>query len=210
MLLVARLPGGPVMPVFHSKRHVHHSADEMFDLVADVERYPEFVPLCLKHVIRSREERAGVEIMITDMTVACAIFRETYSSRVTLDRMKGRIVVEASTGPLRELTTLWTFDSRPDGTCDVGFDLSYELASGTLAVLMGSVLEGAFGRFARAFQRRADVVYGRRRAAGPPRFRKRPQPTQALPLCLRDNHSPARPTQISAKLVSMLHGSRSS
>jgi coenzyme Q-binding protein COQ10 len=176
------------MPIFHSKRNVHHSADEMFDLVADVERYPEFVPLCLKHVIRSREGRAGVEMMITDMTVAYAIFRETYRSRVTLDRAKGRILVEASNGPLRRLRTLWMFDPRPDGTCDVGFDLSYELASGTLAVLMGSVLEGAFGRFAQAFQRRADVVYGRRRAAAspvrPPRLRERPRTTQAAPALL--------------------------
>ena len=126
------------MPVFRAIRRIHHRAEEMFDLVADVERYPEFVPLCLKHAIRSRARRAGTEIFMTDMTVSCGICRESFISRVTLDRANGCILVESTDGPLRRLQTRWTFQSRSDDNCDVGFYLQYELASWTLALLMGA------------------------------------------------------------------------
>ena len=82
------------MPGFRARRRVHHSAGQMFDLVADVERYPEFVPLCQKHTIRSRKKCGDSEILMTDMTVAYQIFCETHRSRVTLDRANGRILVE--------------------------------------------------------------------------------------------------------------------
>src|SRR6266540_4371777 len=150
------------MPHFQSKRHVNHSANEMFDLVADVERYSAFVPLCESNVIRSREKCAEIEILMTEMTVVYELFRESFLSRVTLDRANGRIVVESVDGPLRELETHWTFRARDDGSCDVGFYLSYQLASRTLALLMGAVFDAAFSRFVEAFQRRADTVYGRR------------------------------------------------
>jgi coenzyme Q-binding protein COQ10 len=150
------------MPAFQEVRHVHHSADEMFDLVADVERYHEFVPLCLRHVIISRESLSEGEILMTDMTVKCGIYRQSYISRVTLDRANERILVESSDGPLRELRTRWTFKPRSDHTCEVGFYLNYELASPTLALLMGAILDVAFGRFVQAFERRADIVYRRR------------------------------------------------
>jgi hypothetical protein len=80
---------------------------------------------------------------------------------------------------LRELETRWTFQARDDGGCDVGFHLSYELASRTLALLMGTVFDAAFSRFAVAFQRRADIVYGR-----PPLAAARAEREQ------RDRHSP--------------------
>jgi coenzyme Q-binding protein COQ10 len=80
------------MPVFRAMRRVPHSADEMFDLVADVERYHEFVPLCVRHAILSRETRGEIEILMTDMTVACGIYRESFKSRVTLDRANGCIL----------------------------------------------------------------------------------------------------------------------
>ena len=151
------------MPVFQATRRVRHSADEMFDLVADVERYSEFVPLCLRHVVRSRGKSANAEILITDMTVACGIWRETFLSRVMLDRPNGCILVESTDGPLRRLQTRWTFQSRSAGSCDVGFHLSYELASRTLALLMGPVFDAAFARFVQAFERRADAIYRRRK-----------------------------------------------
>jgi coenzyme Q-binding protein COQ10 len=153
------------MPVFRAMRRVHHSADEMFDLVADVERYSEFVPLCQRHAIRSRETHAGIEILMTDMTVACGVYRESFISRVTLDRANGCILVGSTDGPLRRLQTRWTFQPRSDDSCDVGFYLHYELASRALALLMGAVFDAAFGRFVQAFERRANIVYGRQRVA---------------------------------------------
>ena len=150
------------MPGFRAKRRVSHSADQMFDLVADIERYPEFVPLCQRHTIRSRKKCGDSEILITDMTVAYQIFCETHRSRVTLDRANGRILVELADGPLRRLETLWKFQSRDDDTCDVGFDLSYEFASPMLALLLGGIFDAAFCRFVQAFESRADAVYGSR------------------------------------------------
>ena len=147
------------MRVFQATRRVRHSADEMFDLVADVERYPEFVPLCLRHAIRSRQARAKTEVLMTDMTVACGIWCECFISRVTLDRPNGCILVESTDGPLRELLTRWTFRSRSGAGCDVGFYLQYEFANRALALLMGPVFDVAFGRFVQAFERRADTVY---------------------------------------------------
>ena len=152
------------MPVFRAMRRIRHSAKEMFDLVADVERYHEFVPLCSRNAIVSRETRGESEVLMTDMTVACGIYRESFRSRVTLDRANGFILVESTDGPLRRLRTRWTFHSQSDGSCNVGFHLQYEFTSRALALLMGPVFDVAFGRFVQAFERRAEVIYGRRRA----------------------------------------------
>jgi coenzyme Q-binding protein COQ10 len=150
------------MPVISAIRRVPHSADEMFDLVADVESYHEFVPLCLRNTIVSRETRGESEVLTTDMTVACGIYRESFRSRVTLDRASGFILVESADRPLRRLRTRWTFQSQSDAGCNVGFHLQYEFASRALALLMGPVFDVIFGRFVQAFERRADAVYGRR------------------------------------------------
>jgi coenzyme Q-binding protein COQ10 len=128
------------MPVFQAKRRVHHSADEMFDLVADVERYREFVPLCLGNSIRSRERRGQTEILITNMVVACGICRESFLSRVTLDRPNGYILVESTDG----------------GHC-------------ANCIPSGRFFNAAFGRFVQAFERRADSVYGSRHVRISPR-----------------------------------------
>lgn len=149
------------MPRFRAKRNVYHSADQMFDLVADIESYPEFVPLCQEHAVVSRKTSGAREILMTEMTVAYKIFRETIRSRDTLDRSNGRILVESINGPLRRLRSLWTFEPRADDSCDVGFDLSYEFASPMLALLARGVLDAAFSRYIQAFERRADEIYGR-------------------------------------------------
>jgi coenzyme Q-binding protein COQ10 len=153
------------MPVFQSTRRVRHSADEMFDLVADMERYPEFVPLCARNVIRSREVHGASEVVTTQMTVAYAVFRETFRNRITLDRASRRILVESTDGPLRRLDIEWSFRPQAGDSCEVSFRLNYELASRTLALLMGSVFDAAFSRLAEAFERRADTVYRDRRSS---------------------------------------------
>ena len=91
------------MPKFASKRRVHHSAPQMFDLVADVERYPEFVPLCRALKIRQRTPKPdGTEIVIADMTVSFKLVREAFTSRVTLDRPNLKILVEYLQGPVQQ------------------------------------------------------------------------------------------------------------
>ena len=150
------------MPRFSSKRRVRHTAPQMFDLVADVERYPEFVPLCQSLKIRQRTQQAdGTEIVIADMTVSFKLVRESFTSRVTLDRANLKILVEYLKGPFSNLENRWTFEAKSATDCDVGFFLSYEFKSRMLALLMGTMFDTAFQRFAAAFEKRADVIYGR-------------------------------------------------
>lgn len=149
------------MPQFSNKRRVRHSAQKMFDLVADVERYPEFVPMCQALKVRQRTTRPdGSEIIVADMTVSFQVVRETFTSRVTLDKPNLKILVEYLQGPFSKLENRWTFEAKTETVCDVGFFIAYEFKSRMLAVLMGAMFDAAFQRFAAAFEKRADAVYG--------------------------------------------------
>ena len=148
------------MPELSTTRRVHHAAAEMFDLVADVERYPEFVPLCQSLRVRRRTEEGGKEVIVADMTVAYKLVRETFTSRVTLDRANLEILVEYLEGPFRRLNNRWRFRPVGERVCDVEFYIAYEFRSRTLGMLMGAVFDAAFRRFASAFEKRADQVYG--------------------------------------------------
>src|SRR3954454_459379 len=155
------------MPRFSSKRRVRHTADQMFDLVADVERYPEFVPLCHSLKIRQRTAKPdGTEIVIADMTVSFKLVRESFTTRVTLDRANLKILVEYLKGPFSNLENRWSFEPKPEDRCEVGFYLRYEFKSRMLAILMGTMFDTAFQRFAAAFEKRADAIYGRSSMAG--------------------------------------------
>ena len=152
------------MPQLSTTTRVRHAASDMFNLVADVERYPKFVPLCQSLKIRQRTSEAGKEVIVADMTVAYKLIRQTFTSRVTLDRAKLEILVEYLEGPFQSLNNHWTFRPVDEHTCDVDFFISYEFRSRTLGLLMGTMFDAAFRRFAGAFQRRADEVYGTRAA----------------------------------------------
>ena len=137
----------------------------MFDLVADVERYPEFVPLCRELTVRRRTTEAdGTEVLIADMAVAYKLVRESFRSRVTLDRPNLQILVEYLEGPFSHLENRWSFRPAADKGCEVEFFIDYEFRSRTLGLLMGAMFDAAFRRFAVAFERRADEVYGRKPA----------------------------------------------
>jgi coenzyme Q-binding protein COQ10 len=151
------------MPQFSTRRRVKHSAADMFDLVADVERYPEFVPLCRSLKVRNRiPEPEGVEVVIANMTVAYKFIQERFTSRVTLDRPNLHILVEYLEGPFRKMENRWTFHPIGGQTCTVEFFLAYEFRSRTLAVFMGAMFDTAFRRFSGAFERRADQIYGQK------------------------------------------------
>ena len=138
----------------------------MFDLVADVKKYPEFVPLCSALTVKSRNEKDdGTIVLVADMTVAYKIIRETFTSRVTLDRPNlenscriSQWTVQANAQPLdlssggRSMPVMSSFLS------------TYEFKSRALAMLMGAMFDAAFRRFATAFEQRADAVYGRKTA----------------------------------------------
>ncbi len=149
------------MPQFSNKRRVRHSASQMFDLVADCERYPEFVPLCKSLKIRQRTAKPdGTEVVIADMTVSFKLIREAFTTRNTLDRAGGKILVEYLQGPFSQLENRWTFEPKTDDSCEVGFFIAYEFKSRMLGMMMGTMFDTAFQRFAAAFEKRADQVYG--------------------------------------------------
>jgi len=151
------------MPSFKTTRRVRHSAANMFALVADVERYPEFVPLCQTLRVRRRTNGApGVEVLVCDMAVGYRAIREKFTSRVTLDRPQLKVLVEYVEGPFSYLDNSWSFhdESAPPGS-RIEFFIAYEFRSRILATLMGSMFDAAFRKFAQAFEARADVVYGR-------------------------------------------------
>lgn len=161
------------MPSFRTKRRVRHSAADMFDLVADVEKYPLFLPLCTGLRVRKRAQDAqGRDVLTADMSVGYKAIRETFTSKVTLDRPNLRILVEYLDGPFSKLDNRWSFidaEGAAAGShkaaCDVDFFIDYEFRSRMLGILMGTMFETAFRRFAEAFERRADLVYGRRAVA---------------------------------------------
>jgi coenzyme Q-binding protein COQ10 len=134
----------------------------MFDLVADVERYPEFVPLCQSLKIRQRTPKPdGTEVVVADMVVSFKLVRETFTSQVTLDRPNLKILVEYLQGPFSSLENRWVFEPSGDDACDVGFFIAYEFKSRMLAILMGAMFDTAFSRLSAAFEKRADVIYGK-------------------------------------------------
>ena len=157
------------MPSFRTTRRVRHSAAEMFELVADVEKYPLFLPLCTGLKIRKRaQDEQGREVLTADMSVGYRAVRETFTSRVVLDRTSMEIHVTYIDGPFSQLDNRWTFrdvEGAVAKSCDVLFFIDYEFRNRMLGVLMGGMFETAFRRFAEAFERRADIVYGRRAAS---------------------------------------------
>jgi coenzyme Q-binding protein COQ10 len=151
------------MPAFSTTRRVPHTAANMFDLVADAEKYPRFLPLCEALKIRGRQDLGeGREILVADMTVAFKVVRETYTSRVVLDRPAMVIQVAYLDGPFEHLDNRWSFRDLEGGGCEVDFHIDYRFKNRTLGALMGAMFDKAFHKFSEAFAKRADEVYGAR------------------------------------------------
>jgi coenzyme Q-binding protein COQ10 len=147
------------MPTYETTRTVPHSPRQMFDLVADVERYPEFLPLCEALSIRSQKERDGKTLLIADMTVGYKAIRETFTSQVLLKPEELAIEVKYLDGPFRYLDNKWTFEPKGETGCEVRFFIDYEFKSRVLGALMGAMFDRAFRMFAEAFEKRAAQIY---------------------------------------------------
>ena len=146
------------MPSFRTTRTVRQSADEMFALVADVERYPEFLPLCESlRVIRRQEGEGGTEILVAEMGIGYKAIRERFTTRVTLDRPRLGILAHYVDGPFKHLENRWAFRPRPGG-CTVEFYIAYEFKSVALGLLMGSVLDPPVRHFNPPVEARAHPV----------------------------------------------------
>ena len=150
------------MPSFDSTRRVQHTAAEMFDLVSDVEAYPEFLPLCKALRVLHRSKEGDTEVFVAEMQVGYKAIRETFKTRVACERTTKHILVEYIDGPFRYLKNRWVFRDTADGQgAHVDFHIEYEFKNRMLSLLMGSMFDQAFRRFADSFQRRADLIYGR-------------------------------------------------
>ena len=146
------------MPTHAEKKILRYSPEQMFDLVADVRRYPEFLPWCVGARVLSRND----EELIADLTIGFKMFRETFRSRVALDR-PGHIHVAYENGPFRYLNNHWRFHPVPQG-CEVDFFVDFEFRSRILQMAIGVVFNEAVRLMVRAFERRALVLYGRNTA----------------------------------------------
>ncbi len=156
------------MKSFRTRRHVPHSAADMFALVCNVEAYPQFVPLCEGMKVRRRTETApGVVELVAEMQVGFKAICERYASRVICDANKLEVTVDYIDGPFRKLDNRWTFRDEPPGADGrsrsmIEFFIAYEFKSMALGLLMGAMFDKAFQKYADAFVSRADQVYRRR------------------------------------------------
>jgi coenzyme Q-binding protein COQ10 len=139
---------------------VPYSAEQMFALVADVERYPEFLPWCVALRIVDRRTESDSEFLTCDMVVAYKVFRERFRSLVRLDRTGRRIDVNYVDGPFRSLKNDWAFRDLPMGGSLVDFSIEFEFRSFLLQATAKAVFEKAFLKMSEAFIERARAVYG--------------------------------------------------
>ena len=146
------------MPKFEATRRVAHTQDEMFALVADIEAYPQFLPLCESLTVRSRKERDGRTILVADMSIGYKAIRETFTTQVLLNPAEHAIDVKYIDGPFKYLSNIWRFDPAEKG-CEVHFFIDYEFKSRILGAVMGTMFDRAFRMFSEAFEKRADVIY---------------------------------------------------
>lgn len=156
------------MPTHAEKRRMPYSADQMFDLIADVAAYPEFLPWCSAARIRSRsEEPDGSVVIDADLVVSFKVYRERFGSRVILRPATREIDVAYLDGPFRYLDNHWEFLPVGERECDVDFHVDFEFRSWTLQKVVGAVFGQAMQQIVRAFERRAENLYGRRAPDAP-------------------------------------------
>jgi len=148
------------MPKHSDKRVMPYRARQMYDLAADVARYPEFLPWCTAARIRSREDHDGKESMVADLVISFKVFRERFGSRVVLDPEARRIDTEYLDGPFRHLKSWWAFRDLGNGECEVEFFVDFTFRNAVLERLIGAVFNEAMRRIVRAFEGRARDLYG--------------------------------------------------
>jgi coenzyme Q-binding protein COQ10 len=159
------------MPSFHTVRRVAYPPSAMLDLVADVVRYPEFVPLCESLKVMSRTDGPdGTSTIVARMTVGYGPIHESFTSKVVVAKAAMRIDVTYLDGPFRSLRNRWLFKPAGDpaqASCDVDFDIVYEFRSLPLQLLLGAMFDRAFRKFAEAFEARAAKIYGAPQSSPP-------------------------------------------
>jgi coenzyme Q-binding protein COQ10 len=148
------------MHIFEIKHPVAHSADDMYALVANVEAYPQFLPLCEALKIKSREQVEDKQVLIATMQVGYKLIRESFTTKVALDPDERVIFVEYLDGPFSHLENRWQFIPRPDGGSEIDFYIAYSFRSRLFERVVGGLFDKAVQKYTAAFEERADQVYG--------------------------------------------------
>ncbi len=143
------------MPTHAEKRVLPYTREQLFDLVADVGAYPEFLPWCVGARVRENSD----ELIVADLVIGYKMFRERFTSKVTLDR-PGRVDVEYTDGPFRYLNNHWVFFEEDGGKCAIDFYVDFEFRSRLMQKLIGAVFNEAVKRMVHAFEQRAHALYG--------------------------------------------------
>jgi len=148
------------MPTHSETKHLPYSAQQMYDLVADVGDYPEFLPWTAAARIRSTEDKGDHTVMLADLVISFKVFRERFGSRVTLYPEPKKIDTEYLDGPFKHMISKWHFEDTPDGGVDVHFFVDFEFKNRILQGAAGMFFYEAMQRIVRAFERRAAELYG--------------------------------------------------
>lgn len=146
------------MPTHSETRRLPYTAQQMYDLVADVKRYPEFLPWTAAARIHELREEGDHQVMLADLVISFKVFREKFGSRVTLWPEVRRIETEYLEGPFRHMISNWSFKDT-DGGCDVSFDVDFEFRNRILQATATVFFNDAMQRVVRAFERRASELY---------------------------------------------------
>ncbi|MEX0275876.1 MAG: type II toxin-antitoxin system RatA family toxin [Ruegeria sp.] len=148
------------MPTHSETRNLPYTAQQMYDLVGDVARYPEFLPWCAAARIRRTFEAGEGRVMEADLVISFKVFRERFGSRVTLFDAQKRIDTEYLDGPFKYMRSDWQCEEAPDGGCAVSFHVDFEFKNAVLQGIIGVVFNEAMLRIVRAFEKRAADLYG--------------------------------------------------
>lgn len=143
------------MPTHAEKRVLPYQPEEMYKLVAEIDKYQEFLPWCVGSRIKERRDN----IVLADLVIGFRLFREKFTSRVTLDEENCQIDVEYMDGPFRYLNNHWKFNTHPEG-CEIDFFVDFEFRSMILQKTIGLLFNEAVTRMISAFETRAAKMYG--------------------------------------------------
>jgi coenzyme Q-binding protein COQ10 len=149
------------MPTHSETKRLPYTAQQMYDLVADVPSYPAFLPWCAAaRVRRETDQGDGSVLMEADLVISFKVFRERFGSRVVLFPERMKIDTEYIDGPFRYMKSNWAFADAEDGGCDVSFFVDFEFKNAILQGIVGVVFNEAMQRIVRAFERRAAELHG--------------------------------------------------
>jgi coenzyme Q-binding protein COQ10 len=157
--VAARLLNLRAMSHHAETRTLPYTADQMYALVADVARYPEFLPWCAAARIHRHDDKGDHSVMEADLVISFKVYREKFTSRVTLWPDPRRIETTYIDGPFKQMNSVWNFADAPGG-CEVSFTTDFEFKNRILQAVIGVVFNEAMQRVVRAFEARAAALYG--------------------------------------------------